>query len=126
MARLTGSEPIDFVQLNYSLGERQAADRLLPLAQDLGIAVVVNEPFNVGRLFSAVRGSELPGWAAEFDCESWGQFFLKYILGHPVITAVIPATSDPEHLVDNMGAGLGRLPDERMRRRMEDFFDGLN
>ena len=126
MARLMGSEPIDFVQLNYSLAERQAADRLLPLAQDLGIAVVVNEPFNIGRLFSAVRGRELPGWAAEFDCESWGQFFLKYIIGHPVITAVVPATSDPEHLVDNMGAGLGRLPDERTRKRMEDFFDGLN
>jgi diketogulonate reductase-like aldo/keto reductase len=126
MARLMRSEPIDFVQLNYSLAERQAADRLLPLAQDLGIAVVVNEPFNIGRLFSAVRGHKLPRWAAEFDCESWGQFFLKYLIGHPVITAVVPATSDPEHLVDNMGAGLGRLPDERTRKRMEDFFDGLD
>ncbi len=120
------NESLDFVQLNYSLGERQAAQRLLPLARDKGFAVLVNEPYNVGRLFRTVRGHELPAWAGEFDCDSWGQFFLKYILAHPAVTAVIPATSDPEHLVDNMGAGLGRLPDERMRSRMEQFFDGLN
>ncbi|MEZ4416123.1 MAG: aldo/keto reductase [Gemmatimonadota bacterium] len=118
-------EPMDFVQLNYSLGERQAADRLLPLALDRGLAVIVNEPFNAGGLFRAVRGQSLPEWAAEFDCASWGQFFLKYILSHPAVTVVIPATGDPEHLLDNMGAGLGRLPDAEMRRRMEAFFDGL-
>ena len=118
-------EEMDFVQLNYSLGERQAANRLIPLAQDRGVAVIVNEPFNAGRLFGAVRGQGVPEWAAEFDCHSWGQFFLKYILGHPGITVVIPATSDPEHLVDNMGAGLGRLPNEAQRRRMEGFFDAL-
>jgi aryl-alcohol dehydrogenase-like predicted oxidoreductase len=73
-----------------------------------------------------VRGQQLPRWAAEFDCQSWAQFFLKYILAHPAVTVVLPATSDPEHLVDNMEAGLGRLPDERTRRRMEEFFDGLN
>ena len=126
MEQVMQSESLDFVQLNYSLGERQAAERLLPLAQDKGLAVLVNEPYNVGRLFRAVQGHELPAWADEFDCNSWGQFFLKYILAHPAVTAVIPATSDPEHLVDNMGAGLGRLPDERMRRRMEQLFDGLN
>ena len=73
-----------------------------------------------------MRGQQLPRWAAEFDCQSWAQFFLKYILAHPAVTVVLPATSDPEHLVDNMEAGLGRLPDERTRRRMEEFFDGLN
>ena len=118
------TETLDFVQINYSLGERQAAERLLPLAQDRGIGVVVNEPFNVGRLFGAASGRELPGWAAEFDCQSWGQFFLKYILAHPAVTVVIPATGDPEHLVDNMGAGVGRLPDSRTRTRMEALFDG--
>ena len=118
-------ETLDFVQLNYSLGERQAADRLLPLAQDRGLGVVVNEPYDGGRLFRAVRGQTVPEWAAEFDCESWGQLFLKYILSHPAVTVVIPATSNPEHLVDNMGAGLGRLPDAAERRRIETFFDGL-
>ena len=118
-------ESLDFVQLNYSLGERQAADRLLPLAGDRGVAVLVNEPYNAGRLFSVVRGRELPDWAGELDCATWGQFFLKYILGHPAVTAVIPATGDPEHLLDNMDAGLGRLPDGAQRRRMEEFFDSL-
>lgn len=125
MERLMQSEPLDFVQLNYSVGEREAAERLLPLAREKGIAVVVNEPYNVGRLFGAVRGHDLPPWAAEFDCESWGQFFLKYILAHPAVTVIVPATGDPEHLVDNMGAGVGRLPDEATRRRMEEFYDGL-
>ena len=124
MEEVLRTEDLDFVQVNYSLGERQAAERLLPLAQDRGMAVVVNEPYNVGRLFGMVRGRELPDWAAEFDCESWGQFFLKYILAHPAVTVIIPATSDPEHLVDNMGAGVGRLPDARTRTRMEELFDG--
>jgi aryl-alcohol dehydrogenase-like predicted oxidoreductase len=125
MEQVLRTEELDFVQVNYSLGEREAAERLLPLAQDRGIAVVVNEPYNVGRLFAAVSGRDLPDWAAEFDCQSWGQFFLKYILANPGVTVVIPATSDPDHLVDNMGAGVGRLPDERTRRRMEELFDEL-
>ena len=125
MEQVLRSEELDFFQVNYSLGEREAADRLLPLAQDRGIGVIVNELFNVGRLFGAVSGRELPDWAAEFDCRSWGQFFLKYILSHPAVTVIIPATGDPEHLVDNMGAGIGRLPDERTRRRMEEMFDNL-
>ena len=125
MERVMLGEPLDFIQINYSLGERQAADRLLPLAQDRGFAVMINEPYNAGGLFRAVRGEPLPGWAAEFDCRSWGQFFLKYILAHPAVTVVIPGTSDPEHLVDNMGAGVGRLPDELTRRRMEELFDAL-
>ena len=125
MEQLMRSEALDFIQINYSLGERQAADRILPLAQDRGLAVLINEPYNAGRLFRSVSGRQLPAWAAEFDCRSWGQFFLKYILGHPAVTVVIPGTSDPGHLTDNMGAGLGRLPDERTRRRMEEFFDQL-
>ena len=125
MEQVLRTEELDFVQVNYSLGECEAAERLLPLAQDRGIAVVVNEPYNVGRLFDAVSGHDLPDWAAEFDCQSWGQFFLKYILANPAVTVVIPATSDPEHLVDNMGSGVGRLPDERTRRRMEEIFDAL-
>ena len=125
MEQVLRTEELDFVQINYSIGEREAAERLLPLAQDRGIAVVVNEPYNVGRVFGAVSGRELPEWAVEFDCRSWGQFFLKYILSHPAVTVIIPATSDPAHLVDNMGAGVGRLPDERTRVRMEELFDSL-
>ena len=119
------SEPLDFVQVDYSLAQRSAAERLLPLAVDLGMAVLVNGPYGRGRLFQATKGTELPDWATEFDCFSWGQFFLKYILGHPGVTAVIPATSKPGHLEDNMGAGLGGLPDAGMRGRMEKFFDAL-
>ena len=126
MEQVLQTEELDFVQVNYSLGEREAAERLLPLAQDRGLGVVVNEPYNVGRLFGATSGQELPDWAADFDCRSWGQFFLKYILAHPAVTVIIPATSDPEHLVDNMGAGVGRLPDQRTRTRMEELFDGLS
>ncbi len=126
MEQVLRAEELDFVQLNYSLGEREAADRLIPLARDRGMAIIVNEPYNVGRLFGAVRGRSVPEWAAEFDAGTWGQFFLKYILGHPAVTVVIPATSDPEHLVDNMGAGVGRLPDARARQRMEALFDQLS
>lgn len=125
MESLLGRETLDFVQLNYSLGERRAADRLLPLAQERAVAVIVNEPYNGGRLFRRVRGQELPAWAAECDCGSWGQLFLKYILGHPAVTVVVPATSNPDHVVDNMGAGRGRVPDPQIRRRIEEWFDGL-
>jgi diketogulonate reductase-like aldo/keto reductase len=115
----------DFVQFNYSMAEREAEARILPLAQETGTAVIVNRPFAQASLFARVRGKELPAWAAEFDCKSWGQFFLKYILGHPAVTCVIPATSKPHHLVDNMGAGIGRLPEAAMRKRMVEFLDKL-
>jgi diketogulonate reductase-like aldo/keto reductase len=118
LARVLGSEPLDFVQVNYSLGERQAERRILPLARDRGIAVIVNRPFSEGGLFQRVRGRALPAWAAEFDCESWAQFFLKWILAHPAVTCVIPATSQPQHLIDNMKAGNGTLPDAATRERM--------
>jgi len=99
-----------FIQINYSLGERDAEEHVLPLAQDLGIAVLINRPFMAGRLFRAVRNQELPGWAVEF-AGSWGQFFLKFITSHPAVTCVIPATSKPRHMVDNLGAGFGVMPD---------------
>ena len=106
-----------FVQINYSLGERDADERLLPLAHDLGIAVIINRPYQAGRLFNAVRGRELPGWATEFAA-SWGQFFLKFIISQPAVTCVIPATSKPQHMRDNLEAGFGELPDAATRERM--------
>jgi diketogulonate reductase-like aldo/keto reductase len=114
----------DFIQINYSLGEREAEDRVLPLAQDLGIAVLINRPYQAGALFRQVSGRELPGWAQEFAA-SWGQFFLKFILGHPAVNCVIPATSKPHHMVDNLGAGFGPLPDRDTRGRMIDFMESL-
>ena len=113
-----------FVQINYSLGERDADERLLPLAQDLGIAVIVNRPYQAGRLFDAVRGRELPGWATEYAA-SWGQFFLKFIISHPAVTCVIPATSKPQHMRDNLEAGSGELPDAATRERMIRFVKEL-
>ena len=118
LERVLRAEPVDFVQVNYSLGERDADRRILPLARDRGIAVLVNRPFSAGGLFSSVRGRPLPEWAAEIGCESWAQIFLKWILAHPAVTCVIPATRRPEHLVDNMKAGLGALPDASARDRI--------
>ncbi len=111
----------DFIQINYSMGEREAEDRLLPLARDLGVAVLINRPFQTGALFHAVSGIALPDWAREFAA-SWGQFFLKFIISHPAVTCVIPATSKTQHMIDNLGAGVGILPDKAMRKRMSDFF----
>ena len=115
----------EFIQINYSLGEREADQRLLPLAEELGIAVLINRPYMTGRLFRAVSGQAMPGWAREF-ADSWGQFFLKYIVSHPAVTCVIPATSKPHHMADNLGAGFGPQPDAATRTRMADFFDGLS
>jgi aryl-alcohol dehydrogenase-like predicted oxidoreductase len=118
LERLMRDEPLDFVQLNYSLAERDAEQRLLPLAGERGIAVLVNRPFAEGDLFERVRGRALPPWAADFGAASWGEFFLKWILAHPAVTCVIPATSKPQHLADNMRAGAGALPDAATRARM--------
>jgi len=118
LERVMRDEALDAVQLNYSLAEREAERRLLPLARDRGIAVLVNRPFAEGALFQRVRGRSLPPWAADLDCQSWGQFFLKWILGHPAVTCVIPATSKAEHLADNMRAAVGRVPDAATRERM--------
>ena len=125
LERLIKTKEFDFVQFNYSISEREAEESLLPLAQDTGTAVIINRPFAQASLFSRVRGKEVPAWAAEFDCKSWGQFFLKYILSHPAVTCVIPATSKPHHLVDNMGAGIGRLPDTATRKKMAEYMDSL-
>lgn len=113
-----------FIQINYSLGEREADERLLPLAADMGIAVIANRPFVTGSLFAAVRGRELPDWATGF-ADSWGQFFLKYIIGHEAISCVIPATSKATHMADNLGAGFGPLPDAATRERMVRFMASL-
>lgn len=114
----------EFIQINYSLGEREADRRLLPLAADMGTAVLINRPFRSGRLFRAVAGRDLPAWAAEFAA-SWGQFFLKWIISHPAVTCAIPATSKPHHMRDNVAAGFGPLPDGQTRQRMVDFMAEL-
>jgi aryl-alcohol dehydrogenase-like predicted oxidoreductase len=116
---------LDFIQVNYSLADRAAARRILPLAQDKGIAVLVNRPFGKGRLFSVVKGRSLPAWAGDIDAVSWGQVFLKYIISHPAATLPIPGTSKPHHAEDNLGALSGRLPDAQLRSEMERYFDAL-
>ena len=118
LERVLRAEPLDFVQVNYSLGERDADRRILPLARERGVAVLVNRPFSEGGLFQRVRGAPLPAWAAELGCASWAQIFLKWILAHPAVTCVIPATSRVEHLVENMKAGTGVLPDAAARERI--------
>lgn len=115
LERVLRSESVDFVQVNYSVGEREAERRILPLAAERGIAVLVNRPFSEGGLFQRVRGKALPVWAAEIGCDSWAQLLLKWVLGNPAATCVIPGTGRPEHLVDNMKAGVGALPDAKMR-----------
>ena len=111
-------EKLDFVQVNYSLMEPEAEQRILPLAQERGIAVLVNRPFGAGDLFDKVRSKPLPDWAAEFECRSWAQFFLKWIVAQTAVTCAIPATNKPSHLEDNMHGGVGRLPNSKMRQRM--------
>ena len=125
VARVLERERVDFVQINYSLMEREADERVLPVAKDRGVGVIVNRPFGRGDLFGRVRGKSLPDWTAEIDCKSWAQFFLKWIVAHPTVTCAIPATSKPHHMEDNMQACFGRLPDEKMRRRMVEAMSAL-
>ncbi len=120
VAKLLRTEKVDFLQINYSLGEREAESELLPLALDRGVAVLANRPFGGGDLFDRVRQKPLPDWAAEFDCRSWAQFLLKWIIAHPAITCALPATGKVGHLEDNMAGGGGRLPDKKMCQRMAD------
>lgn len=122
LERLVRTRRYDFVQVNFSLGEREAEERLLQVCAEHGAAVIANRPFAGAGLFSRVKGKPLPAWAAEFDCASWGQFFLKWILGNPAVTCVIPGTSRVRHLVDNVQAGMGRLPDSAQRKRMVELF----
>ncbi|GGB86043.1 aldo/keto reductase [Dyadobacter sediminis] len=114
---------IDFVQFNYSIRSRNAEKSLLSAAKDSGVAVIVNEPFDQGALFRAVKGKQLPDWAKEYDISSWAQYFLKYLLSNQAVTCIIPGTSDVKHLTDNLGAGLGKLPDENGRKKMLEWLE---
>lgn len=125
LATLCEKLPLDFVQFNYSILERNAEQRLLPTAIDNGVATLINKPFLQGGLFRRVRGMALPEWAREMGVDSWGQFFLKFIIGHPGVTCVIPATRKPEHARDNIGAAHGELPTPRQRRQMVDYLAHL-
>jgi diketogulonate reductase-like aldo/keto reductase len=121
--RLLNTGQYDFLQINYSLAERDSEKRLLPLAKEKNIAVIANRPFAEGALFRQVKGKALPPWAAELGIASWAQYFLKWIVSHPAVTCAIPGTGKPEHMKDNLGAGVGALPDEKTRKRMAEHFD---
>jgi aryl-alcohol dehydrogenase-like predicted oxidoreductase len=121
LERLVKTKEYDFVQLNFSMAEREAEERLLPACADSGTAVIINRPFAEANLFGRVKGKSLPPWAAEFDCSSWAQFFLKWVLGHPAVTCVIPGTRLRAHMEDNLQAGAGKLPDAETRRRMLEY-----
>jgi diketogulonate reductase-like aldo/keto reductase len=123
--RQLNKQKYDFLQINYSLAERDAEKRLLPFCKEKNIAVIANRPFAEGAMFRRVRGKPLPAWAAEIGEASWAQYFLKWIVGHPAITCAIPGTGKPEHIADNVAAGFGALPDEAMRKRMAEYFDSL-
>jgi len=119
------ANPWDFLQINYSLGEREAEKRLLPFAKENNVRVIINRPFAEGALFRATRNKPLPGWAAELGIASWAQYFLKWIVSHPAVTCAIPGTGRPDHMQDNLAAGQGPLPDESARKRMTEYFDAL-
>ncbi len=119
------NEPIDFIGVDYAVDNLEVEETILPLAQERGIGVLVYAPFGRTRLWNRVEGREVPEWAAEFDAATWAQFFLKFVVAHPAVTAVTPATSRPEHMLDNLGGGMGRLPDEATRQRMIDLVEEL-
>jgi diketogulonate reductase-like aldo/keto reductase len=125
LAKLLRTKQWDFVQLNYSLAEREAEESLLPLARDLGVAVIANRPFAQGALFSSTKGKDLPAWAADIDCASWATFFLKWIVSHPAVTCAIPASRKVEHTQQNVQAGIGRMPDAAQRARMAKLIDSM-
>lgn len=125
LEQILRAEEMDFVQFDYAIDNRNAEDALIPIARDKGMATLINGPFGRTRLFRRVGSREVPDWANEFGANSWAQFFLKWLIGHPDITVPIPATSDPGHMRDNMGAGLGRMPDAAERKRMQDYIDAL-
>jgi aryl-alcohol dehydrogenase-like predicted oxidoreductase len=126
LARILQAEPgIDFVQCAYSLATRAAETALLPVAADRKVAVIVNRPFEDGGMFRRVRGKALPEWAADFDCTSWAQLFLKYVFAEPAVTCAIPGTADPVHMADDLKAGFGRLPDAQQRAQIRQLWDSL-
>jgi aryl-alcohol dehydrogenase-like predicted oxidoreductase len=125
LERWLKAEPYDFLQINYSLAEREAERRLFPLCRERKVAVIVNRPFAEGALFRKVKGKPLPPWAAELGVHSWAQYFLKWIVSHPAVTCAIPGTSRPDHMKDNLAAGQGPMPDAAARRRMAQYFEAL-
>ncbi|MFD2933180.1 aldo/keto reductase [Spirosoma flavum] len=125
LEQILASNPVDFVQFNYSIVSRNAEKRLLSAAADHGVATLINRPLGEGNLFAKVRGKSLPNWAKEYEIESWGQFFLKFILAHPAVTCVIPGTSKPDHMADNAKAGHGPLPDAATREKMAALIAGF-
>lgn len=126
LERIMTREKLDFVQFTYNFADRSAEQRLLPLARERGIAVILNRPLDGGELFDRVRGKPLPSWAGEIDVHNWAQYFLKFVVSHPAVTLAIPATSQPAHMTENMAAAVGRMPDETMRRRMGDYFNRVS
>ncbi len=125
LEQILQNEPFDFVQFTYSIANREVEKRLLPLATERGIATLINRPYQGGGLFRRVKGKPLPPWATEFDIQSWGQFFLKFAVSHPGATCAIPATSKLRHMIDNMGAGFGRLPDTGTRQKMIAYYESV-
>ena len=125
LEQIMRSEALDFIQFTYNIGNRTVEERLLPLAADRGMATLINRPYQRGALFKKVKDHSLPEWTQEFDCQSWGNFFLKFILSHPAVTSVIPATSKVHHMQDNMAGGFGKLPTEQMRKRMLNYMESL-
>jgi aryl-alcohol dehydrogenase-like predicted oxidoreductase len=125
LEKVMASQPVDFVQFTYNILDREAEERLLPLAAERGLAVIVNRPFRRGALFDMFERRALPEWAGEIDCANWAQFFLKFIVSHPAVTCAIPATSRVDHMRQNMGAAHGRLPDAALRARMIGYIESL-
>jgi diketogulonate reductase-like aldo/keto reductase len=124
LASIIENEKVDFIQINYNVLERNVEKKLMPMAKEKGVAVLINQPFGSGMLFRKIRGKKLPEWAGEIGCNSWGQFFLKFILSNPTVTCVIPGTSKPNHMLDNLAAGFGGLPTEKQREEMVKVVEG--
>lgn len=125
MEKVMKTEPFDFVQFTYNIVDREVEQRLLPLAADQGIAVIINRPFRRGQLLDRLQGKPFPAWATDFDCKNWAQFLLKFIVSHPHVTCAIPATSQVPHMKENMGANFGRLPDAKTRTRMVRYVESV-
>jgi len=126
MMKVMGTGSLDFLQVNLSPLETEAEERILPMAMDKGVAVTINRPFVNGRYFSVVKGRELPAWAVEFDCTSWAQFSIKYVLSHPAVTCVLTETANREHILDNLGGGIGRLPSQDTRKKIRELIQSFS